>query len=128
MAEIIGKMQTQFKKTTGDLFLFGLKLASGFVLGLTFGLIMQEALGKADGENLIAFFFVIVVTTAAYLRIAKSWGVTGVLIFDLICVLIGMVLRLYIMVAPGLLVSHLLNSYRLRLGHEDRQDFRFWRS
>ena len=100
MSELVGRMQSGLKKTSGDVGLFALKLASGAVLGLTFALIMQEIMGQADGENLIAFMFVIVVTTAAFLRIAKTWGLTATLVFDLICVLVGMVLRLYIMVAP----------------------------
>ena len=102
MAELVGKMQAQLKKTSSDLLVFSVKLASGTVLGLTLGLIVQEALGKADGENLVGFIFVIVATAGAFLRVAKGWGMTTVLIFDLICVLLGMVLRLYIMVAPGL--------------------------
>lgn len=101
MGEMIGKMQGQLKKTSGDLFLFVLKFMSGAVLGLTFALIMQEALGKADDENLLAFFFVISVVTAGFLKLSKTWSLTTLLVFDLIAVLIGMVLRLYIMVAPG---------------------------
>ncbi|MES2964091.1 MAG: hypothetical protein V4760_09400 [Bdellovibrionota bacterium] len=100
MSELVGRMQHGLKKTSGDVGLFSLKLLSGAILGLTFGLVMQEIMGSASGENLIAFFFVIVVTTAVFLRIAKSWGLTATLVFDLICVLVGMVLRLYIMVAP----------------------------
>ena len=101
MSELMGKMHSQLKKTSSDVLLFAIKLISGTVLGLTFGLIMQEVLGKADNENLLAFFFVIVVTTVAFLRIAKNWGLAAILIFDLVCVLVGMVLKLYIMVAPG---------------------------
>lgn len=100
MSELVGRMQSGLKKTSSDVGLFSLKLLSGAVLGLTFGLVMQEIMGKADNENLIAFFFVIVVTTAAFLKITKPWGLTATLVFDLICVLAGMVLRLYIMVAP----------------------------
>jgi hypothetical protein len=101
MIEFVGKMQSGLKKTSGDVFLFSIKLVSGAVLGLTFALIMQEIMGKADNENLFGFFFVIVVTTAAFLRISKAWSLTAVAIFDLICVLLGICLRLYIMVAPG---------------------------
>ena len=101
MEEMVGKMQSHLKKTSSDLLLFVFKLVSGGILGLTLALIMQEVLGKAEGENLLAFFFVIIVTTSVFLRIAKAWGLTAILIFDLVCVLIGMVLRLYIMVAPG---------------------------
>lgn len=100
MSEMVGRMQTQFKKTSGDLFLFGLKLVSGAVLGLTFALIMQVMLGHAEGENMIAFVFVMTVITAAFLRLAKTWSLTVVLVFDLICILVGMLLRLYILVAP----------------------------
>jgi hypothetical protein len=102
MSELVGRMQDNFKKTSSDLFLFALKFLSGGVLGLTFALIMQEVLGKAEDENLLAFFFVIIVTTGAFIRISKSWGLTATLIVNLVLVLIGMILRMYIMVAPGL--------------------------
>lgn len=101
MSELIGRMQSQIKRTSGDLFLFTLKLISGAVLGLTFALVMQEMLGHQEGTELLSFFFVIVVGTAAFLKIAKRWSFTSVLVFDLICVLLGLVLRLYIMLAPG---------------------------
>lgn len=101
MSEFVGKMQMNIKKSSGDFALFTLRLISGGIIGLTFALIMQEILGKAENENLIAFFFVIIVTTGAFLRLSKSWGFVGVLVFDLIMVLLGLVLRLYIMVAPG---------------------------
>jgi hypothetical protein len=94
-------MQSGLKKTSGDVFLFSVKLISGSILGLTLALIMQEIMGKADNENLFAFFFVIVVTVAAFMRLAKAWSLTAVAIFDLICVLLGICLRLYILVAPG---------------------------
>ena len=101
MSEMIGRMQGQIKSTSSQLALFSLRLVSGGVIGLTFALIMQEMLGKGDGENLIAFFFVIILTTGIFLRLSKTWGMTTVFVFDLIAVLIGMLLRLYIMVAPG---------------------------
>lgn len=101
MSELVGKMQSGLKNTSSQVGLFALKFISGGVLGLTFALIMQEILGKAENDNLIAFFFVIIVTTAAFIRIVKNWGLTAILIFDLICVLVGMLLRMYIMVAPN---------------------------
>ena len=101
MREFVGNMQSGLKKTSGDVVLFSIKLISGSILGLTFSMIMQEILGKADNDNLFAFFFVIVVTAAVFLRIAKAWSLTAIAIFDLICVLLGICLRLYIMVAPG---------------------------
>jgi hypothetical protein len=100
MSEMVVRMQTQIKKTSGDLFLFGLKLISGAVLGLTLALIMHVVLGHADGENVLAFVFIMTVGAAAFLRLAKNWSLTVLLVFDLICILVGMLLRLYIMVAP----------------------------
>jgi hypothetical protein len=99
MGEMIGNMQTQLKKSSSDFLLFTLKFVSGAILGLTFALIMQVIMGYAENENLLVFTFAIIITTAVFLRIAKGWGLTATLIFDLICVLVGMLLRLYIMVA-----------------------------
>ena len=101
MSEMVGRVQEHLKRTSGDMVLFLLRVLSGLVLGLVFANVMQEIMGKADGENLLAFLLVITVTTAAFLKISKVWGFTGVLVFDLIAVLLGLVLRLYIMVAPG---------------------------
>lgn len=101
MSQMAARVQTQFKKTSSDLVLFVVKFVSGGVLGLTFALVMQEALGKADDENLLAFFFVIFVTIGVFLKVAKSWSMMAVFVFDLICVLLGMLLRMYIIVAPG---------------------------
>ena len=101
MGELAGRMQVRLKKTSTDMANFCLKLVSGTLLGLTFALVAQEALGKRDGENVISFTFMIVAIAGAFLRVSKKWSVASVLIFDLICVLIGMVLRLYVMVAPG---------------------------
>lgn len=102
MSEFIDHAQSGFKKTSSDLFLFLLKAVSGFIIGLTLALVMEEILGKSERENLIAFVFMIVVVTGLFLRVAKSWGLTTLLVFDLIAILIGMCLRLYIMVAPGM--------------------------
>lgn len=100
MSEMADRMHTQFKKTSSDLVLFSLKLISGIVIGLTLGLITQVVLGGGEGENLLAFILVMAVTVGVFMRLAKSWGITMVLVFDLICILVGMLLKLYIMVAP----------------------------
>lgn len=101
MSEMIGRVQEHFKSTSSDVALFMLRLVSGLVIGLVFAEVMQEIMGKADGENLIAFLFVIIISTVVFLRVTKTWGLAGVLVFDLVAVLLGLVLRLYIMVAPG---------------------------
>jgi hypothetical protein len=101
MNELTGKMQDRFKQSSTDIMGFALKLVSCLVLSLTLALIVHEVLGKKEGEATLSFFFMIVVFTAVFMRVAKKWSLTGVLIFDLVCILIGIVLKLYIMVAPG---------------------------
>lgn len=101
MGEFAGKMQMQFKKTSSDLVTWGVKLVSGSFLALTLALIIQEMMGKPEGEAPVSFIFTIVAFTAIFLRIAKKWNLFAVLVFDLVCILIGMVLVLYITVAPN---------------------------
>ena len=97
MSNLISNVQERFKVTTSSVLLFAFKLFSGLVLGLTLALITQEIIQFA----LFSFVLIVVVVTACMLRIAKSWTWTHILIFDLICVLIGLLLRMYILIAPG---------------------------
>lgn len=93
-------MQAQLKKTSSGLLLFLVKLISGLVLGLTFALVAEVMLGHAEDEGVIVFTFVMILTAGAFLRLARTWSMTTVFVFDLFCILVGMLLRLYIMVAP----------------------------
>lgn len=98
MGELVGRMQTQIKKTSSDLMLFSVKFLTGAILGLTFALILEVVLGYRENENLIVFLLAVSVTTAVFLRISRAWGMTATLVFDLICVLVGMLLKLYVMI------------------------------
>ncbi len=73
------------------------KLFVGSVLGLTFALIGEQMVGFGT----LGFILVIVSTVATYLRIARSWKFVHVGIFSLICVLLAVLLKMYIQVAPG---------------------------
>lgn len=101
MGEFAGRMQMQLKKSSGDLITWAAKFISGAFLALTLALIIQEIRGIPEGEAPISFLFMIVAFTGVFLRIAKKWNLFAVLVFDLVCILIGMVLCLYIMVAPN---------------------------
>lgn len=101
MSELVGKVGMQFKKSSSDLLTWAVKIVSGTFLALTLALIVQEIMGKAEGESPVSFLFMIVAFAAIFLRVAKKWNLVAVLIFDLVCILIGMVLCLYIMVAPN---------------------------
>ncbi len=101
MSELVGKVGMQFKKSSSDLGTWVVKFISGAFLALTLSLVVQEIMGKADGQATLSFIFMIVAFMAIFLRISKKWNLVAVLIFDLICILLGMVLTLYIMVAPN---------------------------
>jgi hypothetical protein len=97
MANLISGVQERFKTSTNAISLLGFKALSGALVGLTLALILEEVIQY----GVLSFVLVTVVVTACTLRIAKSWTWTHILIFDLICVLIGLLLRMYILIAPG---------------------------
>lgn len=73
-----------------------LRLTTGIVLGLVFGLIGQELIGYGT----FALLFVMMVVLSVVMRLLASWSMGQVLIFDLICILVIMLLRMYILIAP----------------------------
>lgn len=97
MSRFTETLQHRLKSSSAGLVTFILKVFSGFVLGLTFALIGEEAIGYGS----LSFFFVVTVTVLTFLRLAKPWNWVSVLVFDLVMVLIGLLLRMYILVAPG---------------------------
>ena len=97
MANLISNVQERFKTSTNAISLLVFKAVSGAVLGLTLALIGEEIIQY----GVISFVLVTIVSTACILRISKAWSWTHILIFDLICVLIGLLLRMYILIAPG---------------------------
>ncbi len=101
MSEFASRLQGNIKKSSQDLLTFAVKLFSGSIIALAISLVVQEMLGKVNNEINMSFLFVFFVVLLSFLKIVQKWTVTSVLIFDLIFVLVGMVLRLYIMTAPG---------------------------
>ena len=73
------------------------KIFIGLVLGLTFAMIGQQMVNYGD----LSFLLVTVITIATLYRIARGWKWSAVFVFALVCVLIGLLLKMYIMVAPG---------------------------
>lgn len=97
MAALIQDLQYKFKLTSKNLILFFLKLFSGLFLGATLALVFEEILHY----GMISFIIILVMSTAAFLKISKKWQFVSVAVFDLICILLGLLLRMYILVAPG---------------------------
>ena len=97
MSNFTDSLQHKIKTSSAGLATFVLKVISGFVLGLTLALIGEQAIGYGN----ISFLFVILITTLVFVKITKPWAVVPVLVFDLVMILIGLLLRMYILVAPG---------------------------
>lgn len=89
-------MQNGAKSSSVSLFHIFLRLITGLILGLTLGLIGQELFGYGT----FGLLFVMVVVVGVLMKTLSAWSISKILIFDLICVLVGMLLRMYILVAP----------------------------
>jgi hypothetical protein len=96
-ARFISNVNDKIKTTSSTAALFALRTLSGLFVGLTLALIGEEAIGY----GVFSFVLVILTMTAAILRISKKWSWMHLLIFNLICVLLGLCLRMYILIAPG---------------------------
>lgn len=72
------------------------RLISGFFIGLVLSLIIQEL--TQSGPFML--LFLTVAFTAVIYTALNRLGLVQILIFDLICVLLGTVLRMYILIAP----------------------------
>lgn len=97
MGEFIENMQYALKKNSQNIGLFFVKLISGLFLGVTLTLIGQQVLGYGQ----LLFWFVIVLTAAIFLKVTKGWRWVGVIVLDFILILIGLLLKMYILIAPG---------------------------
>lgn len=89
-------LQQGAKNTTVSLTHRLLRFVSGFFAGLVIALVIQEIM---QSGTLMLLFFTTLFTALIYSFLSK-FTVLQILIFDLICVLIVSLMRLYIMVAP----------------------------
>lgn len=97
MSELLQQFQLKVRVTGSGLLVFTARLISGMILGLTVALVGQEA----TGYGAVSFWFVLIAVATGFVRISRSWTGSGVLIFDLVAVLMALVLRMYILIAPG---------------------------
>lgn len=89
--------QQSIKAKAIEMVITMIRWASGLTIGLTLSLIFQEILGYEQ----FVFIFVLLTAHFLFLKISKSWSLVFLLVFDLICMLVAMLLRMYILVAPG---------------------------
>lgn len=74
-----------------------LRILSGFLIGVVLALIVQEL----THSGTFMLLFLTTVFTAAIFKALSRFSMMQIFIFDLICVLLGTVLRMYILIAPG---------------------------
>lgn len=97
MGEMMSKMQFQVKKSSSDLSTYIFRVLTGGWVGMIFAHIFQMIFEYGN----FLFFFVIVLMTGSIVRVTKGWGFFSVIILNLFCILIGVLFRMYIIVAPG---------------------------
>ncbi len=73
-----------------------LRALSGFFIGLVLALIVQEL--TQSGELMMVFMTIFFM--AIVYKLLRRLQIFQILIFDLVCVLIAALLRMYIMIAP----------------------------
>lgn len=89
-------MQEGVKTTSMNIFALSLRIITGLMLGFTLTLIAQEFIGF--GQFLLIFGTLVI--ASLFMKLSSSWRVPHILIFDLICVLVAQLLRMYILLAP----------------------------
>ncbi len=97
MTELIGTLQDKAKTSSSTVGLLILKGVVALFFGLTFSLIGDQVLQY----GWFSFILMLVTFSAVLMRLMKSWSWGHVAVFSLICVLIGISLRMYIHIAPG---------------------------
>lgn len=97
MGNLISNVQDRIKGTSHAFALLTFKAVTGLFLGLTLALIGDQIIDY----GWFSFVLVVVVVTGTLLKLTRSWTWTHMLIFNLFCVLIGLCLRMYILIAPG---------------------------
>lgn len=94
---MIQNMQVRIKKTSQSFFVVLFRLISGLALGLTLAIAGQEAFGYTS----LGFWFVTVLFLTVFLKVSSKWGFGHLIVYNLVCVLLGLLLRMYVLIAPG---------------------------
>lgn len=96
VGQMAGQIQDGVKTSSISMVSTSIKVITAFFIGLTLALIGQEAIQYGT----IGFVFMMVVSMGLIYRLIAKWTIASTLIFDLICVLVAVVLRMYIQLAP----------------------------
>lgn len=96
LKNIAVSMQQTASRTSVSIAQRFLRALSGFFIGLVLALIVQELTKSGDlMMAFLTFIFMVIVY-----KLLRRLQIFQILIFDLICVLLAALLRMYIMLAP----------------------------
>ena len=97
MSELLGSVSDSIKRGSTGFAIFTYRLLVAVFLSYCCALVGQTL------WQFQAFSFVLIAvgTTAFFMKLLANWGVVGVTVFLLSSMLFGLLLRLYIVVAPG---------------------------
>lgn len=96
VSQIAGQVQDGVKSTSVSFVSLILKFVTAFFVALTLSLIGQEMMGSGT----FTFIFTMVLVIGLVMKLIGKWAVGAVLLFDLFCVLMALLLKLYLQVAP----------------------------
>ena len=88
--------QIKAKSSASSLMQITFRLFTGFFLGLTASLVAQELTGFGS----FSLIFLNLMILGLFFRISQNWSMVKILVFDLVCVLVIQILKMYILVAP----------------------------
>ena len=96
LKNVTSNMQQSATSVTITFFQRALRLVSGFFVGIVLSLIIQEF---AQSGTLMLLFFTTLFMLIVY-KLLRPLSVFQIFIFDVICILIAISLRMYVMIAP----------------------------
>ena len=96
MNQVAASMQNTAKSTGSFVTSMVLKSISALVISLVVALVAQTLIGFGQ----LSFLFTLVVGISLLMRLMWKWSIGVTLVFDLVCVLVALVLRMYILLAP----------------------------
>lgn len=89
-------LQDGVKSTSISLTNMVVKILTAFLVGVTIALIAQEMIQYGT----LGFVFMMLVVMGLVYKLISTWSLGATLVFDLVCVLVALLLRMYILLAP----------------------------
>ena len=96
IGQFANNIQDGVKSTTTSLTSMVVKILTALFFSLTISMIAQELIQYGT----LAFMFMMLVVMGLTYKLIAKWTLGATLVFDLVCVLVALVLRMYIMLAP----------------------------